>query len=111
MSLKVPGHRVLIKPDALETKTESGIVIAYGDMEKRYQEATTKGVVIEVGPLAWKDSAFRPDLPEWQPWCKPGDEVIYAKYSGKFVTDPDNPDEQFYLTNDIDIQVVVERSK
>src|SRR5690349_5496269 len=100
--LKVPGHRVLIKPDALETKTQSGIVISYGDMEKRHEEATTKGVVVEIGPLAWKDAAFRPDLPEWKPWCAVGDEVIYAKYSGKFVTDPED-NEKYYLTNDIDI--------
>jgi co-chaperonin GroES (HSP10) len=110
MGLEVVGHRVLIKPDALETKTESGIIINYGDMEKRHAEATTKGVVVQVGPLAWKDAAFRPDLPEWKPWCKPGDEVIYAKFSGKFVKDPET-EEELYLTNDIDVQVVVKRSQ
>jgi co-chaperonin GroES (HSP10) len=107
--LQVVGHRVLIKPEPLEKKSTGGIIISYGDAEKRYEAATEKGTVVAVGEMAWRNEALGYGLSEWKPWAAPGDQVIFAKYSGKFVQDP-NSEEKFIVVNDVDIQVVIKES-
>lgn len=61
------SDRVLIEPDAAETKTASGIIIPDTAKEK-----PLKGTVIAAG-------AGKKDEPTT---VKPGDKVLYGKYSG-----------------------------
>ncbi len=96
--LEVIGHRVLIKPKDLEVKTASGIVINYGDAEKRHRMATMEGTVVGIGPLAWNDWG------DGSKWVEVGDRVIFAQYAGKLVDDPDTK-EEFFVVNDEDVQV------
>jgi co-chaperonin GroES (HSP10) len=104
--IKVVGHRVLIRPKPLETKTESGIVISYGEKERLHKSGVEEGTVVMVGPTAWKNPELGYGEPGWEPWAKEGDQVVYAKYSGKHLSDPQTK-EEFVLLNDVDIQAIV----
>lgn len=65
------SDRVLIEPDAAETKTASGIIIPDTAKEK-----PLKGTVIAAG-------AGKKDEPTT---VKKGDKVLYGKYSGTEIT-------------------------
>lgn len=90
-------HRILIKPDVIETKTASGIVLAIN--EKREQAAAESGIIISIGSTAFKDYGESPDL------LKVGDKVFFAKYAGKTVKDSDGS--EFIILNDEDIVGVI----
>lgn len=86
-------HRILIKPEDVETVSPGGIVLAIN--EAREQAAAEKGTVLDIGTTAFKDYGETPDL------IKVGDKVFFAKYAGKQVTDVDG--KKFLLVNDEDI--------
>lgn len=109
------GHRLLVKPykqvevDEVLRKAKNseflkGFEIIKADgQEKREDASVDKGVVISIGSTAWKDFGGTP-------WCKVGDEVIFAKFSGKIVTDPE--DEQDYtILNDEDICAIISKKE
>lgn len=96
--LEVVGHRLMIMPDPVEKKTESGIIL--GIDEKKYREATMSGKVVGIGPNAFVGFG------DSTPWCSIGDHIIFARHSGKFVSDPQTK-EEFYVINDEDVQVVI----
>ena len=98
--LKVVGNRVLIKPKELEKKTTAGIIIEYGETEKRHEAATMEGTIVGIGPCCWEDYGDTQ-------WAKVGDSVIFAQYAGKIVKDPED-DQKYFVINDIDVQVIVE---
>ena len=104
MSLKVVGDRVLIRPKDLKREHDAGgvkIALAYGDMEKAHKMASQEGTIVDIGPEAWGDYKTQ--------WAEVGDNVIFAQYSGKFVTDPETS-EDFIVVNDIDVQVVIKNA-
>ena len=86
-------HTVLIKPDDVETKTASGIVIPDLVTEKE-RKAVETGTVISIGCRAFIDYGADPTL------LSIGDRVAYARYSGKSVKDSSNV--EYLLVNDID---------
>jgi co-chaperonin GroES (HSP10) len=90
-------HRLLVKPDTVETVTNSGIVLAIN--EKREQAAAEQGVVISKGETCFADYGGRTDT------VVVGDRVLYAKYAGKEVTDLDGT--KYILVNDEDIVGVI----
>ncbi|HRZ41852.1 MAG TPA: co-chaperone GroES [Bacteroidales bacterium] len=67
VKIKPLGDRVLVEPAQAETKTASGIIIPDTAKEK-----PQKGTVIAVGD-GKKDEPMT---------VKPGDQVLYGKYSG-----------------------------
>ena len=80
---KVHGWHVLIVPYTQPRKSRGGIIMAESTI-KTEQLATIIGYVVEVGPLAYKDKAkFGEGL---EPWCKPGDYVIFGRYAGAKIT-------------------------
>lgn len=95
--ITVCGHRVLVMPD-VETASASGIILAIDENKER--AAAMTGKLIAVGPSAWVDF-------KTEPWAVVGDSVIFAKYAGRFVTDPEKPDCKLILLNDEDILAVV----
>ena len=101
---QVVGHRVLLKPEFIEETTDWGFHLDVGDTYKREKASTVIGKVISVGPMAWK--AFDGQDPDWQPWCKVGDVVFFAKFAGKFIT---LNEETYVIVNDEDIQGVLIR--
>lgn len=91
-------HRVLVRPQALEQVTESGIVLA---MNERTEKAgIEKGTVLKVGQTAFKDYGLGPEF------LKEGDEVVFARYAGKWIKDPKTNEELLFL-NDEDIVGVI----
>ena len=106
MALKVCGHRVMIRPQEITKKTESGIIIEYGENEKLEKAGMTRGTIEQVGEDAWKTMYINGYQPA--PWCKVGDEVIHAKYIGFEVTDPVT-NETFRIVNDEDVIVVISK--
>lgn len=105
IELRAVGHRVIVKPDPVETKTAGGIILKVD--EKRESAASQKGTVLMVGPMAWKNEVYGFGLEGWAPWCKAGDRVFFAKYAGKFIKVDD--EEMVIVLNDEDIQAVIEK--
>jgi chaperonin GroES len=92
-------HTVLIKPDDVETKTASGIVIPDMVTDKE-RKAMEYGTVVTVGPRAFIDYGRDPTI------LKGGDRVSFARYSGKVIKDTDGV--EYVLVNDADILAKVE---
>lgn len=95
------GFRVLIKPDDVEEKTESGIVLALD--EKLERGATVTGEVVSVGPEAFRSFNKAAGFTQYVPWVKSGDRIYYARYAGKWVNDPDTPDVKYLMISDEDV--------
>jgi chaperonin GroES len=69
------GDRVVVKPEAAEEKTSSGLYIPDTAKEK-----PQRGTVIAVGPGRYENGA-KIDMT-----VKEGDAVLYGKYSGTEIT-------------------------
>ena len=95
-------HRVLVKQDKLEDKDDAfkqakALGLYIGDLEqKREQAAIDTGEVVAIGPTAFKD--FGLDAPP----IKVGQTIVYAKYGGKAIVDPETK-ETFVALNDEDV--------
>jgi chaperonin GroES len=70
------GDRVVLKQDEAEAKTASGILIASSAQEK-----PQRGTIIAVGEGKLDNNGNLV-----KPGVKPGDSVIYSKYSGTEVS-------------------------
>ena len=92
------GHRLLILPEDVEKKTDSGIILGTASAEKMEALAQTFGWVVELGPTAYNDQPA--------PWCKAGDRVSFAKYSGLLNTGKDK--KKYRIINDLDIVSVID---
>ena len=68
---KPTGCRLLVLPFKMKEKTKGGILIT-DDVIERSQVASTCGLVLEVGPDAYKDKERYPK----GPWCKKGSWVV-----------------------------------
>ena len=96
------GHRVLVLPNIVEETSDGGIIIHTDETSMKMEKAGNDiGTVFRVGPNAWKA------YDDGHAWAKEGDTVVYAKWGGVFVTDPDT-DIEYILLNDEDIALVVE---
>lgn len=94
------GNRVIIFPDPVEETSKGGIIL---NLDERTEKAScSTGTIVGIGPSCWLDPALG-----GEPWCEIGDRVVYAKYSGKFVTDPDD-EKEYVVINDDSIQVGIE---
>ena len=100
--IKAAGYRVLVKKDEVETTTESGIVLAVD--EKLHKHKLNTGVLVDIGPKAWK--AYSTDY-SGEPWAEVGDKIVFSLYAGFYVTDPED-DEEYLLLNDDDIVAVIQ---
>lgn len=90
---RATGHRLLLLPDPIETKTESGIVLT----AKIIDQDRSKGVwatVLEIGCDAWSDKSTD--------YCDVGDRVLIGEYTGKFHKSP-RDDKEYRFVNDLDI--------
>lgn len=104
------GHRLVVKPykyDEVDEVSKKHLdflkQLKVVGTETRNDASVDKGFVLAIGPSAWKD--FGGD-----PWCKVGDEIIFAKFAGKIVKDPDTSEDVFIL-NDEDVVAVVKEAE
>lgn len=95
-------HRVLVRADKLEEtdKTfkkarELNLLIPELEDRKRAQAGVDKGIVVKIGPTAFRD--FNAESP-----IEIGDYIAYARFAGKIITDPFT-DEEYVALNDEDI--------
>ena len=108
--IKALGYRLVIKPDKAEMTTESGIVIATD--EKMEKTGVQRGIVVSVGPSAWK--AHR-EVDEngkehnGAAWAEPGDYVLFARHAGRYFFDPfeDEADNEYLVMNDEDLIAII----
>ena len=98
-------HRILIKQDKLEETNkeyvrmrELGLVVAETEDRKRAQAGVDTGTVVAIGSTAFRD--FGTESP-----ITVGDKIAYARFSGKFITDPATQ-EEFVALNDEDVVAV-----
>lgn len=105
MSIQPCGHRVVVKPfkqeevdEILKAAKKFGIEIV-NENKAREDASVDRGTVVSIGPTAWHD--FKSD-----PWCKVGDTILFAKFSGKFVEDPET-EENVVILNDEDVVAVI----
>jgi co-chaperonin GroES (HSP10) len=106
--LKIVGHRVLVKPAAVEEVDASmaaarrmGLVIPDSDNEALRKNAVDRGVVVDLGQTAYLDFGGTP-------WVSVGDSVYFSKYAGKHLTDP-YTEEKFVALNDEDIIAIIKQ--
>lgn len=103
--IEVILNRVLVEPEELQREhkvdgTDVSIVIARGEQgEKQAEKSRVEGKVVSIGPTAYVD------LTDTTP-IKVGDHVVFARYSGVFVTDPDTK-KTLVVLNDSDVLCVV----
>lgn len=72
------GYRVLIRSDIVEQTTESGIVLASADEQKRRQGGQMWGTLLAMGETAFTG----PDWEGARDNIKVGDKVLFGRYSG-----------------------------
>ena len=71
------GWRILVLPFKMNEKTKGGVIINESTLE-RQQVASQCGNVLAMGSECYKDKERYPS----GPWCKVGDWVVFARYSG-----------------------------
>ncbi len=91
-------HRILVKRDPVEKKTESGLILALN--ERSEAKAAIKGTVIKVGRTAYESFGSSPH----DEGVLPGVRVMFAKYSGAEIGD----DTDLIWLNDEDILGVID---
>lgn len=111
--IKPCGHRLVVKAfkqeevdEVLKAAAKSEFLKGFeiiNSNKKREDASVDKGVVQAIGPTAWKD--FGGD-----PWCKVGDTILFAKFAGKVVEDPETKEDVFIL-NDEDVVAVVQEGQ
>lgn len=103
--VKAVGFRVVVKLKKIEEKlTPGGVIVRAESQMHKEKRATQEAYVVEVGPQAFKDFG------DGEPWCKKGDCVLIAKYSGDDLLDVED-DEVYRVINDRDIEAVFENEE
>jgi chaperonin GroES len=93
------GYRVLIAAIKVQDKTQGGVILP-DDLKNREQTASVVGLVLKLGPDAYKDEKKFPN----GAYCKEGDFVLFSAYSGtRFTIDG----EEFRLMNDDTIEATI----
>ena len=94
------GYKVLVKPDTVEAISGGGIIIPDVAQNSR-QIASTRGVIVALGPLA--DVKFSDDLDgDEKHKAKPGDRCMFVKYSGSSIKyGPEREEYRFIVDEDI----------
>ena len=71
------GWRILVLPYKGQGKTKGGVILAAETIEERGYTTVT-GLVLKVGPDAYRDETRYPN----GPWCKVNDWIIFGRYAG-----------------------------
>lgn len=106
MAIKPLLHRIVVRQAKLEETNKDyqrakaiGIEIPDHPDKTRAQAGVDVGIVVSIGPTAYRDFNIEPQV-------KVGDEVAFARFSGKMVVDPATQ-EEFVVLNDEDLVVII----
>lgn len=105
----VRHFRVEERDEAFKKAAAAGIVFADHEDKKRREAGVDRGEVLEVGPDAFKGyhlSSYG-NLDNFKPWCKPGDTIAFAKYSGMVVKEGEK---EYLVINDEDVVAILEET-
>jgi co-chaperonin GroES (HSP10) len=86
------GHRLLVLPDFVENKIGSFYVP--DEFVGKEEMAQIKGTLVAVGGGCWKDTTI-------SDWAKPGDRIVFGKYSGLQWKGSDG--KKYRILNDLDV--------
>lgn len=75
---RIPGVGILVRPVPVRKVSAGGILIP-DTVRSEIDYLNTVGRVLALGELAFKD----PEIYKTGPWVKPGDYIVYAKFSGQ----------------------------
>lgn len=100
--MKPVGFCVLVRPDSATNDLKNEMIAIPDSVLDRQRIEVTTGTLIATGQLAWKGVQGGND----EPWANVGDHVVYAKYGGKLITDPETG-EKVILLLDKDIIGVI----
>lgn len=90
------GFRVLVLPDKAKDQLKNDLIeIPDHILDKQRLDVDT-GTIVGLGDQVWAD------IGNGAPWARLGDHVLYSKYGGKLVKDPESGVE-YVLLNDKDI--------
>lgn len=114
------GDRVLVKPDEIPDEFGDSKIAIPEEYRKQHQLGQMAGVLVAVGPDAWKDRVTVVERKmgngEWrpmerrvmgysEPFAEVGERVCFAQYNGRNFEGEDG--ETYRLLNDEDITATV----
>ena len=99
--INLKGYRILVDIDPVETVSKGGIYLVQD--EKQEASGQQFGTVVSIGHTCWTKA----DGTKLEPWCVVGDRILFARYAGRFVYDPENRDKEFMVMNDTDVIAVI----
>lgn len=97
------GFCVLVKPDEPADAMRSNTIAIPDTVSDKWRIEADTGTLLAIGQTAWKGIKGHDDTP----WAAIGAHVVYAKYGGKVMTDPETK-EKYVLLKDEDIIGVLE---
>lgn len=97
---------VLVKPDAVETKTKGGIIIPESKLE-RDEFARTEGTLVAISPIAFSFDDWPEEIADQKP--KVGDRVIFSRYQAQELTGRDGC--KYWIMKDKSIVAVLEETE
>lgn len=104
------GYRLLVKPLEVDTGmkkgeaaiaptlAEKGFAVTTNDQAKRETKGSDVGILISVGPIAFKASIFHGEV-----LAEVGDVVVFHRYAGKEIEIPPGSGNTFRAINDEDL--------
>lgn len=94
------GYKILLAMPDKKEKSDGGIFIP-DELKDREHVASIVGLVMKIGPDAYKDQTKFPG----GPWCREGDWVLFKSYTGtRFKV----KDQEFRVINDDSIDCTVD---
>jgi co-chaperonin GroES (HSP10) len=101
--IKVTGCRILVKPfkiqehdKVFDSAKKAGIILTEVS-ERKEQVNIDKGIVLQMGSKCHEDYVNELAI---------GDTIAYAKFGGKFITEPGKEEEIFLVINDEDVVAI-----
>ena len=94
-------YNVLVKQDAIETKTKMGLVLP-DEVLERQKHAQTRGVIVAVSQLAFNEDVW----PQGMDKPKPGDRIAFARHAGTFIEGNDG--QEYRVIKDKDVVALIE---
>lgn len=96
--LKPTGFFVLVKPDTAKDALKTDKIQLPDSVTDKWRIEVDTGTLVAIGNCAWKGIQGH----DGSPWANIGEHVVYAKYGGKIMVDPDTQD-KYILLHDKDI--------